>query len=100
MSDLPILLEITTTGVATIILNRPEKRNALNGELLLALSEALKKIAADERHRVLVLRSHGTHFCAGGDLDWMQKMTQSSHEVNERDALLLAECLYQLDTFP
>ncbi len=55
-------------GVARITLNRPEKRNALNRELILALNDAFAKAAADAAVRVILLRGAGKDFCAGLDL--------------------------------
>jgi enoyl-CoA hydratase/carnithine racemase len=54
-------------GVRTVTLNRPEKRNALNGEMLELLHEAVTRLPAPEE-RVLVLRSVGQVFCSGIDL--------------------------------
>ncbi|PTR30683.1 enoyl-CoA hydratase [Rhodococcus sp. OK519] len=53
--------------VVTLELQRPERRNALNTELCIALREALEKAVADEA-RVIVLTGQGTAFCAGADL--------------------------------
>ena len=55
-------------GIARITLARPEKRNALNGELIAALREALDRAAADADARVILLRGAGKDFCAGLDL--------------------------------
>ena len=54
--------------VATITLNRPEKRNALSDTLTPALRESLLKIEADPDVRVLVITGAGNAFCAGGDV--------------------------------
>src|SRR5262245_16247168 len=56
-------------GVATVTLNRPDQRNALNGELLAALVEAIKRARDDEAVRAVVLTGAGDKvFCAGADL--------------------------------
>ena len=54
--------------IATITLDRPEKRNALTDEMLDQLIGALDTVEADERVRVLVLRGEGSSFCSGVDL--------------------------------
>src|SRR3954468_11124742 len=56
-------------GVATVTLNRPDQRNALNGELLGALVEAMKSARNDDSVRAVVLTGAGDKvFCAGADL--------------------------------
>jgi enoyl-CoA hydratase/carnithine racemase len=56
-------------GVATVTLNRPDQRNALNGELLAALVEAMKNVRDDPEVRAVVLTGAGDKvFCAGADL--------------------------------
>lgn len=55
-------------GVARITLNRPEKRNALSAEMLVALREALKRAEDDAAVRVLLIQGAGKDFCAGLDL--------------------------------
>ena len=63
------LLYAVENGVATVTLNRPEQRNALNGELLAQLVEAVKRARDDEEVRALVLTGAGEKvFCAGADL--------------------------------
>ena len=56
-------------GVATVTLNRPDQRNALNGELLAALVDAMKRVRDDDEVRAVVLTGAGEKaFCAGADL--------------------------------
>jgi len=64
----PVLLESKHGGIATLLLNRPDKLNALNSELSTALNDALARIADDDSVRVVVLSGAGRAFCAGGDL--------------------------------
>jgi len=63
------LLYDVSDGVATVTLNRPDQRNALNGELLAALVEAMKSARDDDAVRAVVLTGAGDKvFCAGADL--------------------------------
>lgn len=55
-------------GVATLTLNRPERRNALSGDLVRAIGAGLSEAEADPEVRALVLAGAGKAFCAGGDL--------------------------------
>jgi enoyl-CoA hydratase/carnithine racemase len=63
-----IVLSEDRGAVRHVILNRPEKRNAMNQELLLALAQALRDAAADDRVHCVVLRGEGPVFSAGVDL--------------------------------
>ena len=70
------------SGIATVCLNRPEKRNALNDELRSQLIAALERVAADQEVRALILTGKGKGFCAGGDLAAMeQRMHAPAGEV-------------------
>ena len=57
--------------MARLLLNRPERRNALTHDMMLELEDAFGRVRDDPDCRVLVLRGAGGHFCAGGDLDAM-----------------------------
>ena len=60
-------------GIATLSLNRPEKRNAMNDQMRSEFIEALEYIAAEVSIRALVLTGKGKGFCAGGDISGMEK---------------------------
>ncbi|HUY60378.1 MAG TPA: enoyl-CoA hydratase-related protein [Candidatus Dormibacteraeota bacterium] len=64
----PVLLRETLGPVRRLTLNRPHVLNALSGELVASLSEALAEAAGDPAVRVIVLRGAGRAFCAGYDL--------------------------------
>jgi 2-(1,2-epoxy-1,2-dihydrophenyl)acetyl-CoA isomerase len=64
----PVLLETVHNGVALLTMNRPEKLNALNADLAMALDRAFDRIGKDDSIRVVVLTGAGRAFCAGGDL--------------------------------
>jgi methylglutaconyl-CoA hydratase len=55
-------------GIARITLNRPEKRNALNREMITAFDAALRRAEADQQARVILITGEGKDFCAGLDL--------------------------------
>ena len=63
-----MLLRDRDDDIAILVLNRPAARNSLSEALLIALSDALKDIAADKTIRAVVLTANGTAFCAGHDL--------------------------------
>ncbi|MEN9419004.1 MAG: hypothetical protein RI988_2624 [Pseudomonadota bacterium] len=60
-------------GIATLTLNRPDKRNAMSDEMRAQFVAALESVAADDGVRVLVLTGAGKGFCAGGDIEGMQR---------------------------
>lgn len=63
-----ILIKRETPGITEIVLNRPEKRNALNIEMLMGLCQILEEVKNDPSQRVVILRGDGPVFCAGLDL--------------------------------
>ena len=75
----------------TIILNRPEKRNALNDELINALKAALNEADTDESLCAVVIKGAGTDFCSGADLSALQKISESNVLENWDDAHNLME---------
>lgn len=62
------LIERIDSGIATLTMNRPDARNALTPDMMLALLDALPRLAADPAVRVVVLTGAGRAFCAGGDV--------------------------------
>lgn len=95
----PILVT-TKEMVSTIILNRPEKRNAMNGEMMKLLLDTLNQLKQDESSRILLFRGNGDHFCAGADIEWMKRIAKYSFHENQQDAKLLADLMYQLYVYP
>lgn len=64
----PVLLETIRDGIATLVMNRPDRLNALNNDLSTALNESLVRVAGNDSVRVLILTGAGKAFCSGGDL--------------------------------
>jgi methylglutaconyl-CoA hydratase len=99
MSD-EILLRETEAGVATLILNRPEKRNALNAALVRALRKALEEARSDDGVGVVALKGAGRDFCAGGDLAELERVAELGREDNLADARALGALLSAMRHFP
>ena len=95
-----VLITTPSPGIAQLTLNRPEKRNAMNSDLIQLLMDSLKKVATDPTINVVMLTGHGDHFCAGGDIHWMQKIALGTQRENFNDASQLALLLYTLYIFP
>lgn len=86
--------------VATITLNRPEKRNALNAQVVTELKQAFAKAAEDQEAKVIVLAAAGDAFCAGADLAYLQELQTNSYEENLADSTHLMELFAQIYTMP
>jgi methylglutaconyl-CoA hydratase len=87
------------SGVATITLNRPEKRNAVSFELVSELMGALDQIEASPAN-VVILTGAGKAFCAGMDLDELKSLLGKTHEENVKDSAKMAAMFRRLYDFP
>ncbi len=87
-------------GVARITLNRPDKRNALDGELISQLKSTMAASAGDPQCRVVVLAGAGTDFCSGADLAGLEKTAQASVLDNMADARSTAELFLMMRNHP
>ncbi len=87
-------------GVATLWLARPDKHNAMSGEMIEELAAAAAQLANDKAVRVVVLAAEGKSFCAGGDLRWMQAQMGASADQRRVEARKLASALFALNTLP
>src|SRR5262249_15898823 len=96
----PVLLDVSPEGVAIVTLNRPEKRNAFDELMIGGLRETFETLKGADHVRVVFLRGAGESFCAGADIDWMQRAATYSEEDNETDALALARMLQHLHELP
>ncbi|HUY87766.1 MAG TPA: enoyl-CoA hydratase/isomerase family protein [Pirellulales bacterium] len=86
----------------TIILNRPQKRNALSRALLAELSQALGDLHLERRVRAVVLTGAGPAFCAGMDLQEMHETSQQEnpHTQWHEDAVLYRDLLETMWRYP
>jgi methylglutaconyl-CoA hydratase len=83
-----------------IILNRPEKRNALNPELISLIIEKLKEFNANDNIKAVIITGEGTSFCAGADLSWLNKIKEYSSVKNEEDTEGVADLFLALYDYP
>src|SRR6185295_1001290 len=83
-------------AVARLTLNRPEKRNALNEELVTGLKNSLRKASDDTSVRVVVISGVGSDFCSGADLASLQKIADGTVAENAADAGSLMELFAML----
>ena len=94
------LLSSLESGILTLTLNRPDKRNALNAELIEALHQALERADLDAGVRVVLLRGAGRDFCAGADLDELLASADHSVSENESAALRLGSVFERMRALP
>src|SRR6267142_2750299 len=85
--------------IAHITLNRPDKRNAINTQMIAELQTALDTIEKSHS-RVVIMNGAGKAFCAGMDLDMLAAITQQSPAENQEDARRIAKMLRRIWSFP
>lgn len=88
--------------VATLTLNRPDRRNALSRGLIAALAQGVERLAADPAIRVLVFTGAGNAFCAGMDLDELRGTLENTAEAELiwDDAGKLSALFHRIYTLP
>ena len=91
-------IEFRRSGrILTVMLNRPEQRNAVNARLHHELSRVFTDVQRDVDSDIVVLTGNGSAFCAGGDIDWMQLSVDEPAEF-EKTAREAKDIVYsQLD---
>jgi enoyl-CoA hydratase/carnithine racemase len=87
---MPLVSTEDRGAVRHLVLNRPDKRNALNGELIAELGAAIEAAAADAEVRVVVVRGEGAMFSSGMDLNDLRELSQDASQVRTGRRLLLA----------
>ena len=87
------------SGIATVTLNRPEKRNAVSFELVAELMKAMDEIEASPA-AVVLLTGAGKAFCAGLDLDELKSLLGKTQEENVKDSATMAALFRRLYDFP
>ncbi|WJY21683.1 crotonase/enoyl-CoA hydratase family protein [Fontisubflavum oceani] len=93
-------IAVDARGVATVTLNRVEKHNALDAQMIAELTETADRLGRDPAVRVVVLTGAGRSFCAGGDLTWMKAQMAADGATRAAEARKLADMLGALDRMP
>lgn len=94
MSYETIETALSSRGVATITLNRPDRGNAINQTMLDELVAHLAALAADAKVRVVILRANGKHFCAGADVSGRNDAAKTEKSAT------LGDLIFDLDRLP
>lgn len=95
-----VLIEATPDGVATVTINRADRRNAFNAEVIAALREAFETLEGADGVRVIFVTGAGGTFSAGADLEWMRDAIEHTEADNREDAMDMARMLKHLHSLP
>jgi methylglutaconyl-CoA hydratase len=95
-----IQVENDGSGVATVTLNRPEVRNAINPEMIGEITAAFNALSTDGSVRVVVVRGAGKVFCAGGDLNWMRDVEGYTEDEVAEDSRRLQNMYRAINECP
>ncbi len=97
------LITIRRDGACgTIVLNRPERKNALSREVVRQLSEAFEDFHGERSVRAVILTGSGDSFCAGTDLNQLKETAESKNalELWHQDSRALLELIEKMLRFP
>src|SRR5262249_1599304 len=100
MSEPPVLITKDARGVATVAINRPQVRNAIDDHVIHSLTNAFKTLGADGETRIVVLTGRGVAFSAGADLGWMRRMAAGSEAENFASAKTISALMRTLNELP
>jgi len=94
------ILYAVERGIARITLNRPEKRNALDADLITEVRDALRSSARDENVRVVLITGAGADFCSGADLSGLERSFNAGVLDHMADARNMAELFLEMRHHP
>ena len=100
MSEGVVLTSIDSRGIAEIILNRPERNNAYNGEMIDELIKSFTSLYNNDDVRVVLIRGNGKHFQGGADLEWLKEIGKLNKEENIEVSRKTASAIKGLTEFP
>ncbi|MBY0316688.1 MAG: enoyl-CoA hydratase/isomerase family protein [Bdellovibrionales bacterium] len=87
-------------GVAQVILNRPQVRNAFNPKMISEITETFNSLTSSKDLRCVVISGNGKSFCAGADLEWMRSMAKFTQAENLKDSQELYEMFAAIKNCP
>jgi methylglutaconyl-CoA hydratase len=86
--------------VGYLELNRPDKRNALNEEMVEGIKKALNDFEKDVEVKIVIIKAVGKVFCSGADLAYLQSLQTNSFEENLADSKSLKDLFHRIYSFP
>ena len=100
MSENIVETNIDERGVAEVILNRPQRNNAYNGEMISELIKSFTALYENKDVRVVVLKGNGKHFQGGADLEWLKEIGKLDEKENIEVSRRTASAIRGLIEFP
>ncbi len=95
-----VLCKINNKGIANVCLNRPDKNNAYNGDMIHRLLEIFKELSSHKSLKAVVIRGSGKHFQAGADLEWLKEIRKLDKKENFLVSKKTALVIKGLTEFP
>ena len=87
------ILYSEVANIATITLNRPNKKNAMNDVMIIELIDVFEQLELNDDIRVITITGEGDTFCSGADLNWLSEVKDFSYKQNYNESLKLVKLL-------
>ena len=100
MSENIVETNVDERGVAEVILNRPQRNNAYNGEMISELIKSFTALYENKDVRVVILKGNGKHFQGGADLEWLKEIGKLDEKENIEVSRRTASAIRGLIEFP
>ena len=100
MPDYQKIICTVEDGIARIILNRPDKRNALDDQIVSEFKDALQAASQDDTVRVVLVTGAGKDFCSGADLASLQRISEAGVEESMASARVMGELFVEMRRHP
>jgi methylglutaconyl-CoA hydratase len=100
MNDGIVLTRIDARGIAEVTLNRPERNNAYNGEMISELIKSFTSLYDNNDVRIVLIRGLGKHFQGGADLEWLKEIGKLNEQQNIEVSRKTASAIKGLIEFP
>ena len=95
-----VIIDGTGSGAIVVTINRADRKNAFNAEVIAALNQAFETLEGADGVRVIFLQGAGGTFSAGADLEWMRAAADFTEAENREDAMAMAVMLKRLHGLP
>ena len=100
MNEGIVLTKIDDRGIAEVTLNRPERNNAYNGEMISELIKSFTSLYKNNDVRIVLIRGLGKHFQGGADLEWLKEIGKLNEQENIEVSRNTASAIKGLTEFP